>query len=242
MADLYTEDELLPLSGLQHLAFCERRWALVHLERQWEENVFTAEGALLHEKAHSAAVESRPGALIRRTLPLHSYRLGLSGQADIVEFFPCDGGERGIVFPRRKGRWRPFPIEYKRSRDKAGSEAYRIQLCAQGLCLEEMLSVEIPAGAVFDGKAKRRVEVVFDGSLRRQVERLAARMHEIERSRRTPAAVYAKKCEGCSMKPVCLPTATQSSGAAEYLRRAAAANLRQTAAPADPAAPEVPSS
>jgi CRISPR-associated exonuclease Cas4 len=239
---MYTEDEFLPLSGLQHLAFCERRWALVHLERQWEENVFTAEGVLLHEKAHSAAIESRPGVLIRRTLALHSYRLGLSGQADIVEFLPCDAGERGIAFPRRKGQWRPFPIEYKRSRDKAGSEAYRIQLCAQALCLEAMLSVEIAAGAVFDGKSKRRVEFVFDNSILRQVEQLATRLHEIERSRHTPAAIYAKKCEGCSMKPVCLPAATQSSSAAEYLRRAAAANLRQTAGPADPVALEVPSS
>ena len=225
---MYSEDELLPLSGLQHLAFCERRWALVHLEQQWEENVFTAEGALLHEKAHSAAIESRPGALIRRTLPLHCYRLGLSGQADIVEFLPCDAGQQGIAFPRRRGSWRPFPVEYKRSRDKAGSEAYRVQLCAQALCLEEMLAVEVPAGAVFDGKSKRRTEVVFGAELRGQVERLAARMHQIERSRRTPRAVYEKKCDSCSMEPVCLPTATESASAAEYLRRFAVANLRQT--------------
>jgi CRISPR-associated exonuclease Cas4 len=224
----FAEDELLPLSGLQHLAFCERRWALVHLEQQWEENVFTAEGALLHEKAHSAAIESRPGVLIRRTLPLHCYRLGLSGQADIVEFLPCDAGQHGIAAPRRRGSWRPYPIEYKRSRDKAGSEAYRIQLCAQALCLEEMLAVEVPAGAVFDGKAKRRTEVLFDHELRGRVERLASRMHEIERSRRTPRAVYAKKCESCSMNPVCLPAATGSVSASEYLRRFAAANLRQT--------------
>ncbi len=230
----FAEDELLPLSGLQHLAFCERRWALVHLEQQWEENVFTAEGALLHEKAHSGVIESRPGALVRRTLPLHCYRLGLSGQADIVEFLPCDAGQ-GIAFPRRRGSWRPFPIEYKRSRDKAGREAYRIQLCAQALCLEEMLAVEVPAGAVFDGKAKRRTEVVFDGELRGQVERLASRMHEIDRSRRTPPAVFAKKCDSCSMKPVCLPAATGSASASEYLRRFAAANLRQTAlVPEDP--------
>ena len=224
---MYSEDELLPLSGLQHRPFCERRWALVHLEQQWEENVFTAEGALLHEKAHSGAIESRPGALIRRTLPLHCYRLGLSGQADIVEFLPCSAGQQGIAFPRRRGSWRPFPIEYKRSRDKAGSEAYRIQLCALALCLEEMLAVEVPAGAVFDGKAKRRMEVVFDGELRGRVERHAARMHEIERSRRTPAAVYANKGESCSMKPVCLPAAIGSASAAQYLRRCAAANLQQ---------------
>lgn len=224
---MYTEDELLPLSGLQHLAFCERRWALIHLEQQWEENVFTADGALLHDKAHSGTIESRPGILVRRTLPLHCYRLGLSGQADIVEFQRSEEGQTGIAFPRRNGLWRPYPIEYKRSRDKAGSMAYRIQLCAQALCLEEMLAVEVPAGAIFDGKAKRRSEVVFNEQLRRQVEQLAVRMHKIQDSRQTPHAVYEKKCESCSMKSVCVPTATQSASAVEYLRRSTASNLRQ---------------
>jgi len=225
---MYTEEELLPLSGLQHLAFCERRWALVHLEQQWEENLFTAEGKLLHERAHSAAIESRPGVLIRRTLPLHSFRLGLSGQADIVEFVPCDATGQGVSLPRRKGLWRPYPVEYKRSRDKHRSTAYRVQLCAQALCLEEMLLVCVPAGAVFDGTAKRREEVSFDDALRQEVERLAARMHDVFRSGRTPRATYAKKCESCSMKPVCLPTVSESTTVSSYLHRAVRANLRET--------------
>jgi CRISPR-associated exonuclease Cas4 len=224
---MYTEEELLPLSGLQHLAFCERRWALIHLEQQWEENLFTAEGKLLHEKAHSAEIESRPDALIRRTLPLRSFRLGITGQADIVEFLPCQAEEPGVPMPRRKGRWKPYPVEYKRTRDQHGSNAYRIQLCAQALCLEEMLSVPVPAGAVFDGKAKRRDAVIFDDPLRQEVERLAARMHRILDSGRTPLAVYAKKCEGCSMKPVCLPSVVESASASRYLARAIDANLRQ---------------
>ena len=226
---MYTEEELLPLSGLQHLSFCERRWALVHVEQQWEENLFTAEGKLLHEKAHSAAIESRPGVLIRRTLPLHSFRLGLSGQADIVEFVPCEAPEQGISVPRRKGLWRPYPVEYKRTRDKHGGTAYRIQLCAQALCLEEMLQTRVPAGAVFDGKAKRREEVSFDDALRQEVERLATRMHDVFRSGRTPRATYAKKCESCSMKPVCLPSATESANVSSYLHRSVRANLRETA-------------
>jgi CRISPR-associated exonuclease Cas4 len=225
---MYSEEDLLSLSGLQHLAFCDRRWALIHLEQQWEENLFTAEGKLLHEKAHSAEVESRPDALIRRALPLRSFRLGLSGQADIVEFLPCDPGEPGIAMPRRNGLWRPYPVEYKRTRDKYGSVAYRIQLCAQALCLEEMLQVPVPAGAVFDGKARRREEVPFDPALRGQVESYAAQMHQILQSRKTPRAVYAKKCEGCSMKPICLPSQVESTSASRYLARAVAANLRQT--------------
>jgi len=225
---MYTEEELLPLSGLQHLAFCERRWALVHLEQQWEENLFTVEGRLLHEKAHSATIESRPGILVRRTLPLHSFRLGLSGQADIVEFQPAESPEQGISMPRRKGFWHAYPIEYKRSRDKHGSSAYRIQLCAQALCLEEMLGIAVPSGAVFDGKTKRREDILFDLPLRTEVERLATRMHAIYADGKTPGAVYTKKCESCSMKPVCLPTVVEHSSARRYLSRSVSLNLRQS--------------
>jgi CRISPR-associated exonuclease Cas4 len=224
---MYTEDELLPLSGLPHLAFCERRWALIHLERQWEENLFTVEGKLLHERAHSFAIESRPGTLVRRTLSLHSFRLGLSGQADIVEFWPCAAGEDGIAMPRRKGFWRPYPVEYKRTKDKHGSAAYRLQLCAQALCLEEMLQTPVKAGAVFDGKAKRRDEVLFAEPLRREVEDLAVLMHWILQSQKTPLPIYAKKCEGCSMKPVCLPQALQSKSVTRYLNGSVDFNLRQ---------------
>ena len=222
---MYAEDDLLPLSGLQHLSFCERRWALIHVERQWEENVNTAEGELLHERAHSGMIESRPGALIRRTLPIRSLRLGLSGMADVVEFLPCRPSEPGVVMPRRKGHWRPYPIEYKRSRDKHGEWAYRIQLCAQALCLEEMLQIPILEGAVFDGKSKRRDIIQFDADLRARVESLAGRMHELFESRRTPLPAYSKKCEGCSMMPVCEPQALEQASAIGYLRMAAAVHF-----------------
>jgi CRISPR-associated exonuclease Cas4 len=229
---MYAEEDLLPLSGLQHMSFCERRWALIHLERQWEENFFTAEGKLLHDKAHSAEIESRPDVLVRRTLSLCSFRLGLSGQTDVVEFLPCGAGEAGLAIPRRKGLWRPYPIEYKRSRDKHGGFAYQIQLCAQALCLEEMLDTPVPRGAIFDAQTRRRVEVEFDDVLRRRVEQMAARMHAICESRKTPPAVYEKKCEGCSMKPVCLPSVAGCDRASRYLRRSVANNLRQSANPA----------
>jgi len=227
---MYIEEDLLPLSGLQHLTFCERRWALIHLERQWEENLFTAEGELLHEKAHSADIESRPEVLVRRTLALHSFRLGLSGQADVVEFLPCAPEQSGIAMPRRLGLWRPYPIEYKRSRDKGGNSAYQIQLCAQALCLEEMLDTPIEHGAIFDGRTRRRVEVSFSAASRSQVEQLAARMHSICQSRKTPPPVYERKCESCSMKPVCLPAVAGRVSASRYLRRAVAGNLRQSVA------------
>ena len=222
---MYAEDDLLPLSGLQHLSFCERRWALVHLERQWQENVNTAEGALLHERAHSGEIESRPGALIRRSLPLRSLRLGLSGQADVIEFLPCAAGEPGIAMPRRKGLWHPVPIEYKRSRDRHGEWAYRIQLCAQAICLEEMLGVDISEGAVFDGKRRRRDRIVFDAELRARVEGLAARMHELFEAGHTPQPVYGPKCEGCSMIGVCAPQAATITRARRYLEQSVSRNL-----------------
>ncbi len=217
----YSEDDLLPLSGLQHMAFCERRWALVQIERVWEDNRFTAEGAALHERAHSGEMETRPGVLIRRTMPIHCFRLGLSGQADIVEFQPMSKDEGGVKLEGRRGLWRPFPVEYKRSRDKAGNMAYRIQLCAQALCLEEMFSTEISDGAIYDGSTRRRQAVVFDGPLRGMVEELARRMHELFESGKTPAAVLKKACSSCSLVERCQPkTMSRVMPVAVYLQRA----------------------
>lgn len=185
---MFTEDQLLPLSGLQHLVFCERQWALIHLEQQWEENRLTAEGNLLHEAAHQGGKESRPGVRICRGLRLRSLRLGLSGQADIVEFHDRH----------------PFPVEYKRGKPKADLSD-SIQLCAQAICLEEMLDLAIPSGALFYGTTRRRLDVVFDETLRHAVARLAERMHDLYRTRVTPTVEYAPKCENCSLREVCLP-------------------------------------
>lgn len=208
--DLYSEDELLPLSGLSHLSFCERRWALIHVESVWEDNQFTAEGDHLHQRAHSGDVETRPGVLVRRTLPLHSFRLGLSGQADIVEFHPSDS-EISIQLAGRKGNWQVLPVEYKRSRDKAGSIAYRIQLCAQAICLEEMLHTNVPEGAIYDASARRRQEVRFDPSVRNEVMRLAEQMHSLFKAGITPAAVLKRACRNCSLINYCLPSALASA-------------------------------
>jgi CRISPR-associated exonuclease Cas4 len=224
MSETYAESDLLPLSGLAHMAFCERRWALVHLEQQWADNHFTIEGDHLHEKAHSQQIESRPGVLIRRTLPLHSLRLGLTGQADIVEFEPS-AAFHAIALPGHRGRWQAFPVEYKRSRDKAGSIAYRIQLCAQAMCLEEMLSTNIPGGAIYDAAQRRRQLVEFSPPVRCEVERLAEQMHRLLRARHTPAAVLKPACKGCSMAETCLPGKLDSTGSvSRYLQKMRRAN------------------
>lgn len=220
---MYEEDDLLPLSGLQHLTFCERRWALVQIEGLWEENRFTAEGRLLHERAHSGEIESRPGVLVRRTLPLRSFRLGISGQADIVEFEPTRDTGNGVPLAGRNGLWQPFPVEYKRNRDRAGSNAFSVQLCAQAMCLEEMLGIAVPAGAVFDGTKRRRSPVEFSTELRRIVEHTAARMHELYGLRLTPPPVYTSVCEKCSMLELCQPRAlTAWSSVDSYLTSALA--------------------
>lgn len=211
----FPEDELLAISALQHLAFCERQWALIHLEQVWEENRLTAEGRVLHERAHEPETESRGDVRIARGLRLHSLRLGLSGVADVVEFHRCRPAEgeasqaaemvtAGVRLPGARGLWLPFPVEYKRGRPKKGPYD-EIQLCAQALCLEEMLDVSIPRAALFYGKPMRRTEILLDNSLRAQTERLAARLHELTRLGVTPAPVYEKKCESCSLLSLCAP-------------------------------------
>jgi CRISPR-associated exonuclease Cas4 len=201
---LFSEDDLLPVSGLQHLQFCERQWGLIHIEQQWEENRLTAEGRILHERVHEAGTEARPGLVIARGLHLRSLRLGLTGQADVVEFHRS---ENGIELPDHKGSWHPFPVEYKRGRPKADS-CDEVQLCAQTLCLEEMFGTVIEFGALFYGTNRRRTEVRFDAALRERTEELARRMHQLYSAGVTPPAVYAKKCEKCSLYNRCLPRTT----------------------------------
>ena len=200
---MYAEDDLLPISGLQHLRFCERRWALVHVEGQWEENRFTVEGRVLHERVHEGGAEGRPGVVIARGLAVRSLRLGLSGIADLVEF--PEGSP-------------PFPIEYKRGQRKRES-SFEVQLCAQAMCLEEMLNVQIREGALFHGMTRRRQGVRFDERLRGETESLARRMHELRAAAVIPPAVYSKKCESCSLYNRCLPRAV-SRDVEKYWARA----------------------
>lgn len=207
---LYAEDELLPLSGLQHLVFCERQAALIHVEQVWLDNVWTVEGTHLHETVTSGRTETRGELRISRDLPLRSLRLGLSGRADVVEFHRVDeaasNGERVLGWP---GRWRPYPVEYKRGRPKR-NRADEVQLCAQALCLEEMLGMEVPEGALFYGQTRHRKGVAFEAQLREITEAAARRFREIFEARLTPPAVYEKgRCEECSLIEVCRPRAAE---------------------------------
>jgi len=214
---MYSEEELLPISALQHLLFCERRAALVCLEGLWEENVFTAEGSVLHEQTHQAVVESRGDIRIAHGLWLRSLRLGLSGRADVVEFCRLDDARcgSGVCLPGLPGCWQPFPVEYKRGRTRSEA-SFEVQLCAQALCLEEMLRTDVPSGALYYGKTRRRLEIPFDAAIRRQTEDAASRLHRLVSAGATPQARFQPKCRSCSLNTVCLPKA-MSQSVAGYL-------------------------
>lgn len=182
--------ESLPISGLQHILYCPRQCALIHLDQEWSENRFTAEGRVLHDRAHDGPDESRPGIRITRGLPVRSELLSIHGVCDIVEFH-----QDGTV----------IPVEYKRGKPKA-HRADEVQLCAQALCLEETLNLTIPEGFLFYGKPRRRTEVAFDGTLRELTRATAADFHRLISDRRMPEAIYeSKKCGACSLQDACLP-------------------------------------
>lgn len=205
---MYPESDLLPLSALQHLVFCERQWALIHLEGLWEENRLTVEGHLFHERVDEYETEVRGDLRTVRGLRLRSLRLGLVGKADVVEFRRLPQEEStsgsGVCLDGVPGVWQPVPVEYKRGRPKP-DRGDEVQVCAQALCLEEMLGVEIPGGVLFYGQPHRRYEVSLDEVLRKETEGLAARLHKLTEEERTPPARYEKKCKSCSLVSVCLP-------------------------------------
>ena len=201
-------DDLIMISALQHYVFCPRQCALIHVEQTWEESGRTAEGRILHERVHEEGNEMRSGVRIERGVSLRSLRLGLIGKADVVEFHR-----------REDGTWRPFPVEYKRGKPKP-DHCDKIQLCAQALCLEEMIQVEIPGGALFYGQTRRRLDVVFDNNLRRETEEASRQVRELLNSGKTPKPVYAKRCENCSLIADCLPKAIQKRRSVKnYLQR-----------------------
>jgi CRISPR-associated exonuclease Cas4 len=191
--DPTAENDLIPLSALQHYLYCPRQCALIHVERQWAENLFTAEGHILHERSGNPGWDFRGNVRVVTAMPIRSFVLGVAGVADVVELHPVDGA------------WRPYPIEYKRGRPKA-HRADEVQLCAQALCLEEMFASEIKEGALFYGKTRRRTLVTFDGELRRLTHATAAETRALIASGRTPAPVYeAKLCGRCSLSELCWP-------------------------------------
>lgn len=200
----YRECDFLQISGIQHFAFCRRRWALIHIEGLWAENLRTVNGEIFHERAHDPSLSEKRGDLITvRALRVFSSELGISGECDVVEF-------------RRDGRWMPTPIEYKSGSSKAG-DADRLQLCAQAMCLEEMLGVEIELGYMFYGETHRREKVYINAELRQAVKDAVSEMHGYMSRGYTPKVKTGKFCNACSLKELCLPALCKNKSAAEYI-------------------------
>lgn len=218
---MFAEADLLPLSALQHLVFCERQCALIHVEGLWQDNALTASGSVGHERVDEGPGESRRELRIARGLALRSLRLGLSGRADVVEFHRDPSG---AAIPGLPGRWRAFPVEYKRGRPKS-HRADEVQLCAQALCLEEMLGTEVRQGALFYGRPRRREPVALGSELRELVERSAERLHELVACGITPSAVYERKCDSCSLFDLCRPKSVGKRVSTYLLRSVEEADL-----------------
>lgn len=211
---MYDEDDFLQLSGIQHFAFCRRQWALAYIELQWQENVRTVEGKLLHIKAHeTSSFEKRGDILISRGMPVHSRIMGVSGECDVVEFHRHD---TGITLHGREGRYQVIPIEYKRGSPKI-NDVDIIQLSAQAMCLEEMLCCNIPFGYLYYGETKHRKQIVISDELRSKTRNMFSEMHQYYERRYTPKVRWSKSCNACSLKDICLPGLGRNKSVANYI-------------------------
>ena len=214
---MFREEDYLMLSGLQHFAFCRRQWALIHIEQQWAENFRTADGRLMHERAHDSDFrEKRGDIIITRAMQVASAELGISGECDIVEFHRSADGIRvnGL-----DGTYQVIPVEYKRGKPKE-DDCDAVQLCAQAMCLEEMLCRVIPQAYLYYGETRRRQTVPLDDALRQKTKDMLAEMHALYRRQHTPKVKRTKACNACSLKDICLPVLEKKRSAAEYLAEA----------------------
>ena len=212
----YTEDEYLMISGIQHFEFCRRQWALIHIEQQWEENIHTVIGELMHKKAHDPYLtEKRKDTLVVRALPVSSKILGISGECDVVEFHKC---EEGISLYGHRGSYSVYPIEYKKGKLKESVED-QLQLTAQAMCLEEMFCTEITEGAIFYGETRRRETILFSNELRDEVKKMFQEMHQYYERGYTPNVKKSKACNSCSLKEICLPKLEKTGTVKSYMER-----------------------
>ena len=207
-------DDTLSLSGIKHFIFCRRRWALIHIEQQWQENALTAQGHILHEKAHSGEREKRGDTIITRTLSVVSETLGISGECDVVEWH---SDPHGVEIPSCAGKYQPVPVEYKRGKPME-NDADALQLCAQAMCLEEMLLCKISSGFLYYDEIRRRISIVFTPALRARVSEACEEMHRLFDKRYTPKPKRTPMCKSCSLLALCLPELERIGSARQYIR------------------------
>ncbi len=199
---MYSDEEFLALSGIQHFAFCRRQWALIHVEQRWRENYLTASGQVAHQRTHDAEIRERRGSLlVVRGLFVRSCELGLSGICDVVEFRE---DPRGVPLAGERGIWKPIPVEYKRGKSKA-DDCDRLQVCAQAMCLEEMLGCDIDSGFLFYKQTQSRESVLFTDDLRKAVRSAISEMHQLFQRGHVPQVRKSKHCSACSLAEECLP-------------------------------------
>ena len=211
---MYKEEDFLQLSGIQHFEFCRRQWALAYIELQWQENVSTVEGKILHENAHDASIKEKRGDLIVvRAMPIHSREMGVSGECDVVEFHKA---KDGISLSGKEGFYKVVPIEYKRGKPKT-DDSDILQVTAQALCLEEMLCCTIPYGYIYYGETKHRAKVEFTDEIRDKVRKIFAEMHKYYAQCYTPKVKISKKCNACSLKDICLPVLNKKKSVSGYI-------------------------
>ncbi|WP_264989141.1 CRISPR-associated protein Cas4 [Lysinibacillus piscis] len=209
------EDNYLMLSGIQHFRFCQRQWALIHIEQQWAENVRTIEGQYIHQKADQPFIrEKRGNKLIVRAMPIRSHELKTTGICDVVEFIQ---DQDGIELMGELGKYLPVPIEYKRGKPKVGQEDI-VQLVAQAMCLEEMFVCEVPKAYLFYDEIKRREEVIITEQLKDEVRLIFKQMYNYYNRRHTPKVRIGKHCKSCSLENICLPTLVNSTPVRQYMK------------------------
>lgn len=195
------EPDAIPLSALQHWAYCPRQCALIHLEQAFDDNLHTLRGNALHARVDQPGLQTERGRRVARALPLWHDELGLIGKADVVEF---DGQT-------------PYPVEYKQgSRHKAPDIAAcdEIQLAAQALCLQAMTGIPVPEGAIFYASSKRRQPVPITPALHESVEAATLAVRELLALQRLPPPLQGEaaqqRCKGCSLHDRCQPEAAGS--------------------------------
>ena len=202
---MFPEDSFIQLSALQHYVFCPRQCALIHVEDAWNENIYTVRGTILHEKVDTDTYEMRGAVKTVRGLKIHSFRLGLAGRCDVVEFRRQQGDTQEVL-----------PVEFKSGQRKHDASD-EVQLCAQALCLEEMLNIQVRRGEFFYGRIRRRVQVELGQELRKQTEEIITAVHALVSRKHVPPARYMKKCGRCSLEDICQPSAMNERKLRNYM-------------------------
>lgn len=212
----YSNEDYLMVSGIQHFVFCRRQWALDHIEHQWSENYLTVSGNKMHKKVDDPYIsETRDHKFIVRAMPIHSNEYGLTGICDVVEF---QKNSKGIHIFGKENKYIPVPVEYKHGKRKS-DDSDRLQVLAEGICLEEMLFCNLKYGYLYYGMTRHREKVLFTDDLRDKLDKVVNEMHYYWKNKYTPKVKPSAKCKSCSLKDICLPELMKKETVAHYINR-----------------------